>query len=273
MLFVFAVDMRDKSELLFGSFHFSYPSQWVEKCSSFVRFKMHVMLKNLVSLCCNTHSEGSTYIVHPTTPAYSFLSHQKCCREWSVRIKTIENQMLWKRERPTQPCEQTPKERSNALDLPTRFHLSHLILFFSLSYSIARMFLLFIDLVRILVSIPHYTVRLHNFFFLSVAYSHKFSSRFSDCQILYPILTAINDKRYDAAIKPSRLHITVAIKTMILSTTSIFRAILIVSAFFDTQTYTALGYPVSVYVCSECCVQYGVGTDYSAWTRPNTCYL
>lgn len=58
----------------------------------------------------------------------------------------------------------TPKERSNALDLPTRFHLSHLILFFSLSYSIARMFLLFIDLVRILVSIPHYTVRLHNFF-------------------------------------------------------------------------------------------------------------
>lgn len=105
---------------------------------------------------------------------------------------------------------------------------------------------------------------LTQFFFLSVAYSHKFSSRFSDCQILYPILTAINDKRYDAAIKPSRLHITVAIKTMILSTTSIFRAILIVSAFFDTQTYTALGYPVSVYVCSECCVQYGVGTDYSA---------
>lgn len=55
-----------------------------------------------------------------------------------------------------------------------------------------------------------------------------FSSRFGDCQILYPILTAINDKRYDAAIKPSRLHITVAIKTMILSTTSIFIVVIVI---------------------------------------------
>lgn len=55
-----------------------------------------------------------------------------------------------------------------------------------------------------------------------------FSSHFSDCQILYPILTAINDKRYDAAIKPSRLHITVAIKTMILSTTSIFIVVIVI---------------------------------------------
>lgn len=56
----------------------------------------------------------------------------------------------------------------------------------------------------------------------TLTHTPRFSSHFSDCQILYPILTAINDKRYDAAIKPSRLHITVAIKTMILSTTSIF---------------------------------------------------
>lgn len=47
-------------------------------------------------------------------------------------------------------------------------------------------------------------------------------------QILYPILAAINDKCYDT-IKPSRLHITSTIKAMILSTTSIRCALVIVA--------------------------------------------
>lgn len=59
-----------------------------------------------------------------------------------------------------------------------------------------------------------------------------FSLIFVIFKILYPILTAINDKRYDAAIKPSRLHITVAIKTMILSTTSIFIRLECCACFF-----------------------------------------
>lgn len=54
-------------------------------------------------------------------------------------------------------------------------------------------------------------------------------------QILCPILAAINDKCYDT-IKPSRLHITAAIKAMILSTTSIRCALVIPASCYSART-------------------------------------
>lgn len=154
---------------------------------------------------------------------------------WSVRIDG-KNQKCW-----TETNTQS-RSKCSLFDLPTRFHLSHLILFFSLSLSHRRenpgwfgwlswaqcldhsstcQHCTCVDVLLLLLLQPAC-------FFLLFSHTHtrntKFFAlrRFRDCQILYPILTAINDKRYDAAIKPSRLHITVAIKTMILSTTSIF---------------------------------------------------
>lgn len=90
-------------------------------------------------------------------------------------------------------------------------------------------------------------------------YTLRFSSHFSDCQILYPILTAINDKRYDAAIKPSRLHITVAIKTMILSTTSIFIVVIVVVVVYDSYSSVVAGcfstIPLLYWHCSRYCTE------------------
>lgn len=100
-------------------------------------------------------------------------------------------------------------------------------------------------------------------------FSHKFSSHFSDCQILYPILAAINDKRYDAAIKPSRLHITVAIKTMILSTTSIS-----VPDSYSRSLFHCLYWNRATFgVCARAFVTRWVRTICSFRTRPRRCVL
>lgn len=86
-------------------------------------------------------------------------------------------------------------------------------------------------------------------------YLNPFFSLYS--QILCPILTAINDKCYDT-IKPSRLHITAAIKVMILSTTSIRCALVIPASCYSARTRIPNQnvyplYPIFVYVCVCVC--------------------
>lgn len=86
-------------------------------------------------------------------------------------------------------------------------------------------------------------------------YLNPFFSLYS--QILCPILTAINDKCYDT-IKPSRLHITAAIKAMILSTTSIRCALVIPASCYSARTRIPNQnvyplYPVFVYMCVCVC--------------------
>lgn len=69
----------------------------------------------------------------------------------------------------------------------------------------------------------------HKWSIYLLVFAHYLNPFFSYSQIWCPILTAINDKCYDT-IKPSRLHITAAIKAMILSTTSIRCALVIAAA-------------------------------------------
>lgn len=112
----------------------------------------------------------------------------------------------------------------------------------------------------VFLSFQHANTRIHS-------HTPRFSSHFSDCQILYPILTAINDKRYDAAIKPSRLHITVAIKTMILSTTSIFIVVCVcVHDSYSSGVDRCAGLSSIPLLCRCSCVQVYLNVYYARHT-------